>query len=94
MLQKLIHSAAVTVRVGEEVWRVGRRDSLGGKVSADVQISGGLAFLDLVMTRARFSHCLLLDADVLVQLSIARFKFTPYALDFLFHDGKFRFCCQ
>ena len=65
-----------------------------GKMTTDVQIGGILSLLDCLMLRTRFSERLLLDADIIVQFSVAPFKFAPGPLDIFFHDRKFRCRCD
>src|SRR6266480_2299681 len=69
---------------------VRRSNALRSQVTANVQVSRIFSLLDGLMLCARFSQRFLLDADVIVQFSVARFKFTPDPLDFFFHHRKFR----
>ena len=79
-----------TALLGEQMRRVRGGNALRGKMTTDVQIGGIFSLLDCLMMRTRFSKCLFLGADVIVQFSVASFKFAPDSLDIFFHDGKFR----
>ena len=61
-------------------------------MTSNVQIGGIFSLLDCLMVCPRFSDRFLLATDVIVQFSVARFKFTPDPLYVFFHDRKFGFC--
>ena len=58
---------------------------------ADAQIGGILSFFNHLMSCPRVAYGLLLRANVLIQRSIACFKFAPRSRYVLFDRGKFRF---
>ena len=66
---------------GQEMRRGRRGDSLRRKVTADVQVSRVLFFLDRLMLLARLFDFLLLGARALVQRAVARFEFAADTRD-------------
>ena len=91
VLQMSIHGLPAAAHFLEQMRRVRWGDALRREMTPDVQISGIFSLLDCLMTCACFSNRFLLGAAALVQGSIARFKFTPNALNIFLYDGKFRF---
>ena len=82
------------MRLGEQMRRVRRGDTLRGKMTANVQIGGIFSLLDRLMLRTRFLHRFLLRADVIVEFSVAAFEFTSDSVYIFFHHRKFRFGCD
>jgi hypothetical protein len=91
MLQMSIHGLPAAAHFLEQMRRVRRGHALRREMTPDVQIGRIFSLLNRLMMRARFSNRFLLRAAALVQGSVARFKFTPDALNIFLYNGKFRF---
>ena len=78
------------MRIGQQLRRVWRCHPFRSKMSADTQVSGIFSLFDYLMACPRVARCFLLRANVIIQFSVACFKFGSRPSDVFFYCREFR----
>lgn len=84
----LIDRGVMFTNLFEKMGRVRWRNSLGGKMAADVQISRVFAFLDDLMVLLRFPDCFLLRLNIVGESFVAPLVAANFG-DIFFDGGQF-----